>query len=147
MTSKEEERKALEQIKKIVSTLGPDSYIATAFEGCFDIAESNIDNDFACSMKQWADRLEGQNKELTKTVAEQKAEIERLNSTNQSLRQDRDTVSELLVKERKQNAEEINRLNSIIAECRKDSDDKEYQIQDMANQILKLKAQVYDLTF
>ena len=76
MTSKEEERKALEQIKKIVSTLGPDSYIATAFEGCFDIAESNIDNDFACSMKQWADRLEGQNKELTKTVAEQKAEIE-----------------------------------------------------------------------
>ena len=147
MTSKEEERKALEQIKKIVSTLGPDSYIATAFEGCFDIAESNIDNDFACSIKQWADRLEGQNKELTKTVAEQKAEIERLNSTNQSLRQDRDTVSELLVKERKQNAEEINRLNSIIAECRKDSDDKEYQIQDMANQILKLKAQVYDLTF
>lgn len=91
MTSKEEERKALEQIKKIVSALGPDSYIATAFEGCFDIAESNIDNDFACSMKQWADRLEGQNKELTKTVAEQKAEIERLNSTNQSLRQDRDT--------------------------------------------------------
>ena len=147
MTSKEEERKALEQIKKIVSTLGPDSYIATAFEGCFDIAESNIDNDFACSMKQWADRLEGQNKELTKTVAEQKAEIEQLNGTNQSLRQDQDTVSELLVKERKQNAEEINRLNGIIAECRKDSDDKEYQIQDMANQILKLKAQVYDLTF
>ena len=147
MTSKEEERKALEQIKKIVSTLGSDSYIATAFEGCFEIAESNIDNDFACSMKQWADRLEGQNKELTKTVAEQKAEIEQLNGTNQSLRQDQDTVSELLVKERKQNAEEINRLNGIIAECRKDSDDKEYQIQDMANQILKLKAQVYDLTF
>ena len=147
MTSKEEERKALEQIKKIVSTLGPDSYIATAFEGCFEIAESNIDNDFACSMKQWADRLEDQNKELTKTVAEQKAEIEQLNSTNQSLRQDRDTVSESLMKERKQNAEEINRLNGIIAECRKDSDDTEYQIQDMANQILKLKAQVYDLTF
>lgn len=147
MTSKEEERKALEQIKKIVSTLGPDSYIATAFEGCFEIAESNIDNDFACSMKQWADRLEGQNKELTKTVAEQKAEIEQLNSTNQSLRQDRDTVSELLVKERKQNTEEINRLNGIIAECRKDSDYTEHQIQDMANQILKLKAQVYDLTF
>ena len=131
MTSKEEERKALEQIKKIVSTLGPDSYIATAFEGCFDIAESNIDNDFACSMKQWAGRLEGQNKELTKTVAEQKAEIEQLNSTNQSLRQDRDAVSELLVKECKQNAEEINRLNGIIAECRKDSDDTEHRIQDI----------------
>lgn len=147
MTSKEEERKALEQIKKIVSTLGPDSYIATAFEGCFDIAESNIDNDFACSMKQRAEAADRDASKYAVLAEQRKAEIEQLNSTNQSLRQDRDTVSELLVKERKQNAEEINRLNSIIAECRKDSDDKEYQIQDMANQILKLKAQVYDLTF
>lgn len=147
MTSKEEERKALEQIKKIVSTLGPDSYIATAFEGCFEMAESNIDNDFACSMKQRAEAADRDASKYAVLAEQRKAEIEQLNSTNQSLCQDRDTVSELLVKERKQNAEEINRLNSIIAECRKDLDDKEYQIQDMANQILKLKAQVYDLTF
>lgn len=55
MTTKEQEKKALEQIRKIVSGLGEDSYIGTAFEGCFEIAEENIENDFACSMKQNAE--------------------------------------------------------------------------------------------
>ena len=55
MTTKEQERKALEQIRKIVAGLGEDSYIGTAFEGCFEIAQENIENDFACSMKQRAD--------------------------------------------------------------------------------------------
>ena len=57
--SKEQERKALESIRTIVATLGPNSYLATAFEGCFEIAEENINNDFADSMKdRWltADR-------------------------------------------------------------------------------------------
>lgn len=58
MTTKEQERKALEQIRKIVAGLGEDSYVATAFEGCFEIAEQNIENDFACSMEQRADRAE-----------------------------------------------------------------------------------------
>ena len=52
---KEQERKALEKIKKIVTDLGEDSYISMAFEGCFEIAEGNIENDFGCSMKQRAE--------------------------------------------------------------------------------------------
>ena len=55
MTTKDQERKVLEQIRKLVAELGEDSYIATAFEGCFEIAEENIKNDFACSMKQRAE--------------------------------------------------------------------------------------------
>ena len=54
MTTKEQERKALAQIRKKVEGLGTDSYIAKAFEGCFEIAEENIKNDYACSMKQRA---------------------------------------------------------------------------------------------
>lgn len=50
--SKQQERDALDQIRAIVDTLGPDSYLATAFAGCFEDAEENIKNDFACSMKQ-----------------------------------------------------------------------------------------------
>lgn len=53
--TKEQERKALEKIKKIVEELGEDSYIGMAFEGCFEIAEENIENDFGCSMKQRAE--------------------------------------------------------------------------------------------
>ena len=33
IATREQERKALEQIKKIVEALGPDSYIGTAFDG------------------------------------------------------------------------------------------------------------------
>lgn len=58
MTTKEQELKALAQIRKIVDGLGEDSYIAVAFEGCFEIAEDNIGNDFACSMKQRAEKAE-----------------------------------------------------------------------------------------
>lgn len=52
MTTKEQERKTLAQIRKIVEGLGEGSYVGMAFEGCFEIAEENIENDFGCSMKQ-----------------------------------------------------------------------------------------------
>lgn len=58
MTTKEQERKALAQIRKIVEGLGTDSYVATAFDGCFEVAETNIENDWACSMKQRAESAE-----------------------------------------------------------------------------------------
>lgn len=58
MTTKEQERKALEQIRKIVAGLGEDSYIGMAFEGCFELAEENIENDFGCSMKERAESAE-----------------------------------------------------------------------------------------
>ena len=61
VATKEQERKALEKIKKIVEELGEDSYIGMAFEGCFEIAEENIENDFGCSMKQ---RVEAAEKKL-----------------------------------------------------------------------------------
>lgn len=48
--TKQQERDTLEKIRKMVEQLGPDSYLATAFEGCFDLAAENIDNDWACSM-------------------------------------------------------------------------------------------------
>ena len=47
MATKDQEREALQQIKAMVAGLGPNSYIATAFRGVFDIAEENIDNDFS----------------------------------------------------------------------------------------------------
>jgi hypothetical protein len=58
MTTKDQESKVLEQIRKLVAGLGEDSYVAKAFEGCFEIAEDNITNNFACSMKQRAESAE-----------------------------------------------------------------------------------------
>lgn len=59
--TKQQERDTLEAIRKMVEELGPQSYLATAFEGCFEIAEQNIEFDFADSMKG---RLESAEKKL-----------------------------------------------------------------------------------
>jgi len=56
--TKQQEREALEKIRKMVAELGPESYIATAFEGCFEIAEQNIEHDFADSLKSRLERAE-----------------------------------------------------------------------------------------
>lgn len=80
MTTKEQELKALEKIKKIVQELGENSYIGTAFEGCFEIAEDNIGNDFACSMKQRAEHAEmeaAKYKKMYETTAEDFENIEK----------------------------------------------------------------------
>ena len=60
--TKQQERDTLEKIRKMVEQLGPDSYLATTFEGCFDLAAENIDNDWACSM---ADRARNAEKRVT----------------------------------------------------------------------------------
>ncbi len=76
--TKEQERKALEQIKKIVDCLGKDSYIATAFEGCFEIAEENIENDFACSMRQRYERASKEAASFETQASKYKKQVEQL---------------------------------------------------------------------
>ncbi len=73
ITAKEQERKALAQIQSIVESLGEDSYIGTAFKGCFEVAKSNIDNDWTCSLQERAISMDNVNCELKKELAEVKA--------------------------------------------------------------------------
>ena len=58
MATKADERKALEEIRRIVEGLGNDSYLAMAFDGCFEMAESNIENDFANNPKMSIENLQ-----------------------------------------------------------------------------------------
>ena len=50
MSTKQQEREALQQIRDIVAGLCEDSYIGTAFKGCFENAETNIEWDAAFSL-------------------------------------------------------------------------------------------------
>lgn len=68
--TKQQERDTLEKIRKMVEQLGPDSYLATAFDGCFDLAAENIDNDWACSMADRARCAEKRAAELEDKLAE-----------------------------------------------------------------------------
>lgn len=92
--TKEQGREALAKIKAIIETLGPGSYLATAFEGTFEDAETNIDYDFGDSMKRrWEseketsshlreiiDDLEKKLREAEQTIAARDAEVEALES-------------------------------------------------------------------
>lgn len=42
MTTKDQERKAVEKIRKIVEELGENSYVGFAMEGVLELAEDNI---------------------------------------------------------------------------------------------------------
>ncbi|MCU6701276.1 hypothetical protein [Muriventricola aceti] len=95
--SKDQELEALERIKAIVESLGPDSYVGTAFEGCFEIAEDNIGNDFACSMKQRVEavvvensRLKEKVKELEEKLAESKKNYEGVRSFSREVVAEKD---------------------------------------------------------
>lgn len=61
MTTKEQERQAIEKIRKIVEGLGENSYVGFAMEGVLELAEDNIREDTAYSMKK-TQRLRGREK-------------------------------------------------------------------------------------
>ena len=99
MTTKKQEREALQQIKEIIEALGPDSYIAVALDGCLEIAEQNIDNDFACSMKQRAESARDQ--------------VEALKEENRNLREQIEEKDKKIDKQR----DAISQLNGIIRQA------------------------------
>lgn len=89
--SKGTEREYLGRIKNILDALGPNSYCATAFDGCIADAEENIDSDFAVSMKgRWQSECkahENTRKSLTEKVNAQGQRIAELEAELQKARQ------------------------------------------------------------
>lgn len=80
MATKDEERKALAKIQKIVKDLGENSYIGTALDGALDLAEQNIDCDAAFSARYYQDTLyktDDKLKAAEKKIAELENKLER----------------------------------------------------------------------
>ena len=90
VSTKEQELKALETIKEILDNLGENSYVATAFEGCAEIAKENIEYDFATSMKDKYENAVAKADTFQKNNAELKEEIDRLKNKIQILEQELD---------------------------------------------------------
>ena len=88
--TKQQERDALAKIRQIVDTLGPESYLATAFEGCFDLAAENIDNDWACSMADRARHAEKRAAELEDKLAESVKDYEAAHEAAHTVAEEKD---------------------------------------------------------
>ena len=78
--TKEQEREAMEKIKAMVAELGPQSYLKTAFEGVFEVAELNIDEDAAYSFPGRVSLLEEQLKEMGSKYNAARSDVEVLRS-------------------------------------------------------------------
>lgn len=78
MTTKEQEKQALEKIRKIVESMGEYSYIGMAMVGVLEDAERNIEEDAAYSMKQRYESAEKRAIDLAEKLSKQTAEIAKL---------------------------------------------------------------------
>lgn len=76
MTTKEQERQAIEKIRKIVEGLGENSYVGFAMDGILELAEDNIREDTAYSMKERAEIAQKDARKAEKENKDLKAEIE-----------------------------------------------------------------------
>ena len=144
MTTKAQERKALEQIRKIVEGLGENSYIGMAFEGCFEMAESNIDNDFGNSPKEAITTLR-------KKYEEAKAEADDKREAYKMLNDRFDAVM-------RNHEKEIDKKNEMIMNLQDERDDAqriamgnecmindlEETLKERETEIIQLKAKLYD---
>lgn len=144
--TKEQERKALDKIRKIIAELGDDSYVAAAFEGCFEVAEQNIDNDWACSLKE---QVESRDKEIHELQLENsnlrldlKAEKEYHELALQNLQTTSSNCEILKI--------ENNRLNAELSDVSLIEETNQDYYKDLLNtkddEIIRLKAKLYDLT-
>lgn len=88
--TKQQERDALAKIRQIVDTLGPESYLATAFEGCFDLAAENIENDWGCSMADRVRRAEKRAAELEYKLTESVKDYEAAHAAAHAVAEEKD---------------------------------------------------------
>lgn len=148
MTTKEQERKALEQIRKIVTGLGEDSYIGIAFEGCFEIAEENIENDFACSMKQRKEAAEFAEDQLRAKVAEKDERIRQLEKTiqedNDVIERNAKYIDQLEARENEL-LDRLHKTEEVGSENIKTLISRQSENEQMKREIIYLKAKLYDL--
>lgn len=149
--TKDQERKALEKIRKIVAELGPQSYLATAFEGAFEDAESNIDNDFGDSMKRRWEHTEQQLKAAKEEIAslkdalsESEKDYEAAHAAAHDVADQKDAEIEKLKAENQQ-LRETGRWNGDQTEQARADAEKEQLRADAAEaKVIELKAKLYD---
>lgn len=143
MTSKEQERKALEQIRKIVAGLGEISYIGMAFEGCFEVAEENIENDFGCSMKQRVEAAEKKEMEAREKLAQAEAENKKLTRRLEDAERHYELEANAHQKELHDRCEWAKAYN----EAREEANVASAKVEEQALEIMKLKAKLFDLMY
>ena len=88
MSTKQEEREALQKIIKIIESLGEDSYLSFAFDGALEDAERNINEDAAYSYRSRYESVLKENGKLTDENRKLIEENRKLIEENRKLREE-----------------------------------------------------------
>lgn len=141
MTTKEQERKALARIRKIVAELGEDSYIATAFDGTWELAESNIENDFANSTKWYIDNYRKACEQSAENSINLTQKVQELTAEVEFQKSEVEFHKKAYVEKNK----DYNGACEKIEELVKARQDAEKRVEALELETMKLKAKLYDL--
>ena len=143
--TKQQERDTLEKIQKMVEMLGPDSYLATAFDGCFDLAAENIENDWACSMADRVRRAEKRAAELEDELAESVKDYEAAHSAAHEIAAQKDAEIEQLRAQLKQSQETARWNGQRCDEEATAAGEAQRRAEAAETEVIQLKAKLYDL--
>lgn len=143
--TKQQEREALDKIRKIVEQLGPDSYLATTFEGCFDLAAENIDNDWACSMADRARRAEKRAAELEDKLAESVKDYEAAHAAAHAVAEEKDAEIAKLKTRIQEMLEDSERGREYIGALATRAREAQRRAEAAEAEVIQLKAKLYDL--
>lgn len=145
MATKEQERAALAKIKKIVEGLGKDSYIGTAFMGCFEIAEENIENDWAGSLYERAERYEEYSAELEEKLEEANETIKRFGELKERIKAEAKAEYDELKKEHFAEARRADNLEEERTEFAAKYIHEFNKAEKLERENINLKAKLYDM--
>lgn len=145
--TKAQERETLEKIKAMIDELGPNSYLKTAFSGCYEVAEENIDMDAAFSLKGRAELAEGRVKDLEDQITEGKRQIallERELANEKAKAQSTDAGIEELFRENEKHKTALSQMGKALDEARAATGDAQRRAEEAEAQVVQLKAKLYD---
>lgn len=143
--TKQQERDTLEKIQKTVEMLGPDSYLATAFDGCFDLAAENIENDWARSMADRVRRAEKRAAELEDELAESVKDYEAAHAAAHEIAAQKDAEIEQLRAQLKQSQETARWNGQRCDEEATAAGEAQRRAEAAETEVIQLKAKLYDL--
>ena len=150
MTTKEQERKALARIRKIVNELGEDSYIATAFDGVWEIAEENIENDFGNSVSFYINKYYESERKLACRNTEAMNKVDELMKENRALTAEVEYQKSEVEFAKKgladKNTDYVNACNRID-EVSKALREEQEKTAALEHEVMKLKAKLFDLMY
>lgn len=143
--TKQQERETLEKIQKMVELLGPDSYLAAAFEGCFALAAENIANDWGCSMADRVRRAEKRAAELEDKLAESVKDYEAAHAAAHEIAAQKDAEIEQLRAQLKQLQETARWNGQRRDEEATAAGEAQRRAEAAEAEVITLKAKLYDL--